>query len=128
MDRPSSVPPRYWNATLIFETVTTELVIDSETGNMLPKSSKVETKAIVKQSSKGLARSQPGQNVSEIPVVGYMAQPVKMPVQPPVEVSAIVDGKRGRLRIPALIRTPYETELQEKHSGQKFEGFFTVQG
>ena len=124
----SSIPESYWNAVLYFEVEGKGFKQDSETGNLTLATDTVVCKAILKQESRGRSLSQPGQNVSEISVVGYMASPTKMPVQPPVEVEAEIDGKRGRLKIPLSVRTPYAGDLQEKYAGQKIQGTFRVQG
>lgn len=125
----SAIPSKYWNATLIFEVAGDRLVADPVTGNLSPVSDCVETRAVIKEDTTlKKEHQQPGQGINEIPIRGYMAQPTKMPVQPPIEIDAIIDRKRGRLRILALVRSPFETEIQERYAGQKFEGYFKVQG
>ena len=125
----SAIPKHYWNSQLWFDVADGEIKIDPETGNSLPETKTVEVAAILKPSiDKTKERSQPGTDISEIYVKGYLCDPLQMPIKPPCEVRCEISGKQGRLRIPALIQSPYGAEVRERVIGQKIEGYFLVQG
>lgn len=130
MPNHSSIPQRYYNVKLTFRVPTRELETDTN-GNVYPKYEVLDALAILKPRTKDQeanAATQPGQSVSEVDVVGYMGSPTRLPIQPPLEVDCEINGKKGKLKIDANLRSPYETAIQERHCGQKIVGKFIIQG
>lgn len=117
---------RYANATLFVPVMGDRIKVDPETGNEIPVAEIVEITAMLKQESSKddtKERSLPGIDLSEVFLKGYLVAPMQLPerVSLPLECEAIVDGCRGRIKIPLLIKSPYRVE---KKTGLKIQAYF----
>jgi hypothetical protein len=120
---------KYANAFLTLEIPTGGLRVDEETGNQLPIYEKLSIEAIMSAARDPTERSLPGVDANSIYLEGCLVNPKQFPVgiQPPLECEAVVDGRKGRLKLAIAIRTGID-KMVEKKTGQVVQGYFNVIG
>lgn len=111
-------------ATIFVDTPDSSSLAFDELGNAILSAEKIPFKVYLKQSGTEVRQvSLAGSNTFQIKVCGYLINPMKLPhgINPPLQVEAVINGRRGVLQIEPSIPKPFGSE---SYTGQFIQGWF----
>lgn len=102
------------------------ITTDPETGNVVSGSKLVEVKAMLLQVSKGdkQPRNIPEDHLNDLFLLGYLIDPFPSNLTLPIDCEAEIDGVRGRIWIPLIIKSPF---LVDEALGQRIQAYWRIQ-